>query len=103
MWANIDGCGSHVPIMGVALLMDTSLIINAAGAEGVCQQPASGLFQHPASLHPDRFDHLHIVVGEGKLFGLEIFFHVLRVRGAGQGEHPDLYRKSKDDLCETSP
>ena len=54
-------------------------------------------------LYPDRFDHLHVFSGESELFGLKIFFHMLRVRGAGQRKHPDLHRKSKDDLCETRP
>jgi len=35
------------------------------------------------------------------MFRLEIIFHMLRVRGAGQREHPDLHRKPKDDLRET--
>ena len=43
---------------------------------------------HPKSfeasgLHPDRFDHLHVFGGEGELFSLEIFFHMLRVRSTG--------------------
>ena len=54
-------------------------------------------------LHPDRFDQSHVFSGERKLFSQEIVFHMLRVRGAGQREHPDLHRKSKDDLCETRP
>ena len=54
-------------------------------------------------LHPDRFDQPHVFSGEGKLFSLEIVFHMLRVRGAGQREHPDLHRKPKDDLCKTGP
>ena len=36
--------------------------------------------------------------GERKLFGLQIFLHMLRVRRAGQGQHPDLHRKPKNDL-----
>ena len=54
-----------------------------------------------AGLHSDRFDHLHVFSGEGELFSLEIFFHMLLVRSAGQGKHPDLHRKPKHDLCET--
>ena len=56
-----------------------------------------------ACLHPDRFDHLHVFGSESELFSLEIVFHMLRVRGAGQREHPDLHRKSKHDLCKTGP
>jgi hypothetical protein len=54
-----------------------------------------------SGLQPNRFDQLHVFSGEGKLFSLEIFFHMLLVRGAGQREHPDLHRKPKDDLRET--
>ena len=56
-----------------------------------------------SGLHPDRFDHLHVFSGEGELFRLEIIFHMLRVRGAGQRKHSDLHRKPKHDLCETGP
>ena len=56
-----------------------------------------------SGLYPDRFDHLHVFSGEGELFRLEILFHMLLVRGAGQREHPDLHRKPKDDLRETGP
>ena len=54
-------------------------------------------------LHPDRFDQPHVFNGEGKLFSLEIVFHMLRVRGSGQREHPNLHRKPKDDLRKTGP
>ena len=54
-------------------------------------------------LHPDRFDQPHVFSGEGKLFSQEIVFHMLRVRGAGQREHPGLHGKPKDDLCKTGP
>ena len=41
----------------------------------------NGLFEHPASLHPDRFNHLHIFGTEGELFSLEIIFHMLWAQG----------------------
>lgn len=33
------GCGSDVPINGIALLMDASLIISASAGGGACQPP----------------------------------------------------------------
>src|SRR5690349_5005697 len=36
-----------------------------------------------ASLHPDYFDALDVFGGKCELFGLKIFFHMLRVRGTG--------------------
>ena len=65
-------------------------------------KPAPKSFR-ASCLHPDGFDHLHVFSGEGKLFSLEIIFHMLRVRGAGQRKHPDLHGKPKDDLCKTGP
>jgi len=65
-------------------------------------KPAPKSFR-ASCLHPDRFNQPHVISGEGKLFSLEIIFHMLRVRGAGQREHPNLHRKPKDDLCKTSP
>ena len=52
-------------------------------------------------LQRDRFDPLDFFAGERELFGLEVFFHVLSARGAGQREHADLLGKAKDDLCDT--
>ena len=65
-------------------------------------KPAPKSFR-ASCLHPDRFNQPHVISGEGKLFSLEIIFHMLRVRGAGQREHPDLHCKPKDDLCKTGP
>ena len=56
-----------------------------------------------ARLHPDRFDDLDITSGESELFRQEIVFHMLRIRRAGQREHPDLHRKPKHNLCEAGP
>jgi len=63
-------------------------------------KPASASFED-FRLHPDHFYHLQVFSREGELFSLQIFFHMLLVRSAGQREHPDLHRKPKDDLRET--
>ncbi len=39
---------------------------------------------------------------KGELIRLEIFSHVLLIRGPGQREHADLHGKPKHDLRETS-
>ena len=40
-------------------------------------------------------------LGPNELLRLKIFFHMLWIRGAGQGKHPDLHGKPEDDLRET--
>jgi hypothetical protein len=81
-----------------------------AGANTTRYQALLLAARNPASksiwascLYPNRFDQPHVFSGEGKLFSQEIVSHMLRVRSAGQREHPDLHRKPKDDLCKTRP
>ena len=50
----------------------------------------------------DCFDSLDFFVGERELPGLEVFFHVLLVRGSGQRQHADQHREAKDDLRDSS-
>src|SRR5438445_13683046 len=50
------------------------------------------------SLQRDRFNPPDVFGGMVEPFGLEIFFHMLWVRGAGQREHPDLHGEPEDDL-----
>jgi hypothetical protein len=50
-------------------------------------------------LQGDGFDPPDFFGGERALFGPEVFFHMLLARGPGQGQHPDLHGKSKNNLC----
>ena len=52
-------------------------------------------------LQRDRFNPLDFFAGERKLFGLEVFFHMLLARGSGQWEHAALHGKAKNDLSGT--
>src|SRR5574341_475688 len=54
-----------------------------------------------ACLQPDRFDLLNVGGSKNELVDFEILFHMLRARGPGQREHPDLHGESKDDLRNT--
>ena len=96
-WLEANGCGgfSFGTVAGVNTTRYHAVLLTA-------RKPAPKSLE-ASCLHPDRFDQPHVFSGESKLFSQKIVFHMLRVRGAGQREHPDLHRKSKDDLCKTRP
>ena len=54
------------------------------------------------ALHTDRLNPLDVFGGECELFSLEVFFHMLWVRGAGQWQHSDMHGEREDDLGGTS-
>jgi len=58
----------------------------------VCFSFHSAIVSHP----------LDFFVGERALPGLEVFFHVLLVRGSGQRQQSDQHREAKDDLRDSS-
>lgn len=95
--------GSADSAVGGKSGMDQAIVLIAPMRNPMGRHAVSWLeYRGTACSHSDCFDHLHVFSGEGELFSLEILFHMLWVRRAGQREHPHLHRKPKDDLRETS-
>ena len=97
---------SHLP-GGFQIRHCTLGIYQGSAIELAFWHPASGMPEYGLCrlsflLQPDRLKLLNFFSGEGELFGLEVFFHVLWVCSSGQREHPDVHGKPKDDLRDTN-